>query len=108
MHMSGSMIELHISLKTVFEYNVIRKTTCQLCSRVYRRRLPHQARLIRHLQHHIRKTCSKPNPASFECESADEQARDNPSSNPTKILKPNKDKDHEQVRGNPSHSEIQE
>ena len=40
-------------------------------------------------------------PASVECESADEKERWNPSSNPTKIPKPNKNKDHDKKRWNP-------
>ena len=51
-------------------------------------------------------TGSAPITASIECESADEQARSKPSSNPTKNPKPNKDVDHEQVRGDLSFSEI--
>ena len=44
----------HVSLTTVLGYNVTRKTTYQLWSRVYRRTLPRQARLVHHLQHHYR------------------------------------------------------
>ena len=45
-------------------------------------------------------------PASIECESADEQARNNPSSNLKKKTKPNKDVDHEQVWCDQPFSEI--
>ena len=47
-------------------------------------------------------------PASVECESADEQTRANPSFNSAKNPRPNQDEDHEQVRGDPSFSEIPE
>ena len=43
-------------IKTVFIYSVIRKTTYRSWSRVYRRLLPRQARLVQHLQHHYRRT----------------------------------------------------
>ena len=46
-HTSGSMIKNHISLKTVFEYSVIRKTWYQSWFLVYQRVLP-QACLLQH------------------------------------------------------------
>ena len=47
-HMNGSAVKNHISLKTVFEYSVIRKTSYQTWFLVYQRVLP-QARLPQHL-----------------------------------------------------------
>ena len=93
MHMSGPMIEDHVSFKTVFTYNFIRKPT-------YRSRSPGLSTTSSSssssdssspTSSSQERTDSKPIPASIECESADEQARDNPSSNPTKIPKHNKD-----------------
>ena len=49
-HMSGSTVKNHISLKTVFEYSVIRKTSYQSWFLVYQRVLP-QACLLQHSWH---------------------------------------------------------
>ena len=107
-HMCGPTVNNHVSLKTVFGYNVIRKTYVPIVfpapsttsssssssGSTSPTSLPHESK------------GSAPIPASIECESADEQARSIPSSNPTKDPKPNKDVDHEQVRGDLSFSEI--
>ena len=98
-------------IKTVFRYNVIRKTNYQSWSRVHRRLLPRQARLVQHLQHRYRRKGQAQHLFQHQLnvsESADEQTRGNPLSNPTKNPKPNKDVDREQVRGDPSFSEILE
>ena len=49
-HSSGSTVKNHIWFKTVFEYNVIRKTSYQSWFLVYQRVLP-QACLLHHLWH---------------------------------------------------------
>ena len=79
-------------IKMVFGYNAIRKTTFQSSSQGDRRLLLRQARLEQHLQHHHLGKVQAQHlfPASVECESADEKERGDPSSNPTKIPKPNK------------------
>ena len=46
-HTSGSTVKNHISLRTVFEYSVIRKTSYQSWFLVYQRVLP-QACLLQH------------------------------------------------------------
>ena len=80
----------------MFTYNVIRKTT-------YRSRSPGLSTTSSSssssdssspTSSSQERTDSKSVPVSIECESADEQARDNPSSNTTKIPKHNKDIDH--------------
>ena len=53
--MSGLMVENHVSSKTVFGNNAIRRTAYQPWSRVYRRLLPRQTRRVQHLQHHYRR-----------------------------------------------------
>ena len=53
-------------------------------------------------------TSSTPDSASIECEGEDKLAQGDPSRNPTKITKPNKYVDREQVRSDPYHSEIPE
>ena len=84
-HMSGPMVKNHVSLKMVLGLIVIRRTTSQSWSQVYRRlssatptSLPQES------------TGSTPIPASIEGERADEQGRGNLSPDPTKFSKPNK------------------
>ena len=53
--MSGPTVNNHVSLKTMFGYNLIRETTYRSWSQVYRRLHPRQVRLAQHLQHHFRR-----------------------------------------------------
>ena len=116
--MSGSTVKNHISLKMAFEYSATRRTSYPSWFLVYQRVLP-QARLlptpttpsgqeIDHSDHH---------PAIESSESVDRQTRRNRYTTaeileellhePTEIPKPNKNEDHEQVRGSP-YSDIPE
>ena len=61
LHMSRPMVKNHVSSKKVFGYNVIRRTTYQSWSRVYRR-LPRQSHLAQHLPHHYRRKVQAKNP----------------------------------------------
>ena len=148
-HMNGSTVKNHITLKTVFGYSVIRKTSYLSWFLVYQQVLPQafplqhpwhrqgrklimlhlpQARLL-HQPWHL-KLCQ----ATVRLEHGETRADRSPSRNrvkwtcgkarterpllfwnfrrvvdkKTKIQKPNKKEDHEQVRGDPCHSDIPE
>ena len=110
-HTSGSTVRNHISLKMVLENSATRKISYRSWFLVYlqllQARLPQHPRLLQvrrlidHSDHH---------PAIESGESVDWQAWWDPCTSetseellhePTKIPKPNKTEDHEQVRGNP-------
>ena len=127
--MSGSTVKNHISLKTVFGYNVIRSTSSRSWFLVYQRVLP-QACLLQHPWHlqgrkliilnlpqarlphrpwHLQPCQAKVwldkngrDPCSSEI--SEEQLLTKPTKNP----KPNKNVDHDQERWDPCHSEIPE
>ena len=103
--------------KKVFEYSVIQKTSYQSWFLVYHRVLP-QARLLQHPRHLQRKliiqitiqqSCQvkvwidKYGETRFSSETSEELLN-----KPTKIQKPNKNENHEQVRGDPYFSDIPE
>ena len=106
--MSGSTVKNHISLKMVFEYSVIRKISYQswflVDLQLLQARLPQHPRLL-----HVRKLIiqitiqqssqvkvwiDKHGGDPFTSETSEELLRE-----PTEIPKPNKNEDHEQVRG---------
>ena len=115
-HMNGSMVKNHISLKTIFEYSVIRKTSYQWWFLVYQRVLP-QARLPQHPWHLQRRLIIQIT-VQHSCQAKvwiDKYGE-------TRILlrhqkscwinqpksQNRKNENHEQVRGDPYHSDIPE
>ena len=102
--------ENHVSLKMVFGYNAIRRTTYQSWSRFFTPTSSSSSSSgsTPPTSSPQESKGSTPIPASVECESAEEQARGHPSFNPSENSKQNKDGDHVQVRGHPSFSELSE
>ena len=116
-HKSGSTVKNHISLKTVFEYSVTRKNfvpivvpglSASSSSSSSTSTPTTPSNEIDHSDHP---------PAIVSSGNVDRQARRDPYSSetseellhePTKIPKPNKNKNHEQVRRDPYYSDIPE
>ena len=117
-HMSGSTVKNLISLKTVFGYSAIRRTSFRSWFLVYQRVLP-QARLLQHprllqvrkliIQITIQQSSQvkvwidKHGGNPYTSETPEELLHE-----PTESSKPNKNEDHERVRGDPCHSDIPE
>ena len=136
--MSGSTVKNHISLKMMFEYSVIRKTSYRSWFLVYQRVLPQASLLQRmtpsrqEIDHPTSSSSSSTSPpmkpskeidhtdypaAIVSSESVDRHVRRDPYSSetseellnkPTKCPKPNKKENHGQERGDPCHSDIPE
>ena len=108
-HTSGSTVKNHISLKMVFEYSVIHKTSYQSWFLVYQRVLP-QARLLQHPWNLQRKLIiPRLRPAIVSSESVDRQVRREPYSGTDHHLEiVSSESVHRQVRGYPYSSETSE
>ena len=127
-HTSGSTVKNHISLKTVFGYSVIRKTSYQSWFLVYQPSTP-LGQEIDHPKSSSSSSTSPPMtssteidytdhpPAIVSSESEEWQVRGDPCSSevseelltkPTKDPKPNKNEDHDLERRNPLYSDIPE
>ena len=106
-HMSGPVVRNHVSSNMVFGFNVIRKTTYRSWSQSHQRLLLRQAHLVQHLQHHYRRNVQVKNQfqQQLNVRMQTNKTRWDLSSDPIKILKPNKDVHHEQVRNDPYFSE---
>ena len=102
-HMSGPVVKNHVSLKMVFGYTAMRKTTFQSWSQGYRRLLLRQARLEQHLQHHHRRTVQAYNPFQHELFVRVQTRKNGETCRPTqsKIRNPNRTRDHEREPGKP-------